>query len=815
MPLNRAINAILEITNRVPGITRAFLLYRFIQLLSLPVVALYFVARLLTSRAYQPHFVERLGILPRSFSRTKPGAIWFHAVSVGEVASSIPLIRNMRAEQPLLPIFLSTSTPAGRQAALRQASDLVSGIFYAPVDYVSCVRRCLRVLRPALVVVLETEIWPNLYREARAAGAGLAIVNGRISNKSWPRYRGFRWFFSPILKLPDLVFTQTATDEARYLELGTPAERLRAGVNLKYDAVARAETPANALPDFKASHVWIAASTVGPNERGSAHKHRVDEDDLVLAAFQRLATEFPQLLVILAPRQPSRFEEVARKLEKANISHIRRTVLTSERDLALPGVLLLDTIGELAGLYPLADAVFVGGSIAPRGGHNIIEPAGAGAAIVIGPHMHNFESIANDFLGARAVLQIQTADDLLPTVRNLLADRARAREFGRRARHVVSSHRGAASAIARELWALYFASTPRPVHNLLVTALLRALARLWIWGGHSKRRREQQYAFSVRPLPVPVISVGSLTVGGAGKTPFTSYLASRLRQKAYSPGILTRGYRRRSPASAIILAAGASIPAGFTGDEAQIFLRAAHTPLGIGSNRYQCAQILLRQFPETDVLVLDDGFQHARLQRTLDIVLIDGLDPFGQEDVVPLGRLREPLSALGRADVLVVTRAENDLRYRAISARLGELNPRAPVFRTRFVVRGWRDAEGTRISPPVGRVAAFCGLGNPENFWRTLESLGLDVVFRWEFDDHHAYKPFELKRVAHQGLCHGAEMVVTTEKDWINCPPHVAKTVAPLTLAWLEIELQIEDEPRFLAVVETALRKTRPFPLAR
>ncbi len=771
-------------------------------------MALYFAARLLTDRAYQRHFVERLGVLPRSFSRTKPGAIWFHAVSAGEVASSITLIRNMRAEQPRIPVYLSTSTPAGRQTALRQAAGLVDGIFYAPIDYISCVRRCLRMIRPALVVILETEIWPNLFKEARDAGAGLVVVNGRISNRAWRRYRAWRWFFCAIMQLPDFVFTQSAIDRERYLELGVPQPKLGINVNLKYDVPATGE-PALPLTNFNPSHIWIAASTVGPDERGSAHKHTVDEDDLVIAAFQQLSAEFLGLLLVLAPRQPARFDAVARKLEQADIRFVRRSALKLDGDMDLvPGVLLLDTIGELASLYTFADAVFVGGSIAPRGGHNIIEPASAAAAIVIGPHMENFQGIVQDFREAAAIKQIQHGEELLPAIRDLLADRTQAEELGRRAQQVVSLRRGAVQSVVQRLWPIYFASTPRPTHNFFARVVLGALAHAWIWGGRWKRRTGEQLSYAVRPLAVPVVSVGGITVGGAGKTPVTNYLAIRLRQRGSWPAILTRGYQRRSPSKDIILPPGASMPAAFTGDEAQIFLRSADVPLGIGAYRYECAQILLRQFPETNILLLDDGFQHSRLQRSLDVVVIDGLDPFGQENVIPLGRLREPLSALARADIFVVTRAENDLRFQTIAARLREFNPIAPAFRTRLIGRCFRDSQGESIPDPSGKqVAAFCGLGNPDNFWNTLESLGMDVVFKWGFADHHAYKPVELKRIAHHAICHGAEILITTEKDWINCPPHVERTIAPLRLAWLEIELELEDEARFLPLIESVIRK--------
>jgi 3-deoxy-D-manno-octulosonic-acid transferase len=732
-----------------------------------------------------------------------------HAVSVGEVLSAIPLIRSLQAAEPLVPIYLSTSTIAGRIAADRRASTLGDRIFYAPLDYVSCVRRTLRVIRPALLVVLETEIWPNLYYETKQCGAALVIANGRISDRTWPRYRRLRWFFAPVLELADALFVQGAADRDRYLRLGAPAAKVHVGGNLKYDA--SAAPSAGALPDFGAEHIWIAASTVGPNERGSLARHSVDEDGIVIRAFQALAVEFPRLLLILAPRQPARFEEVARKLQRSGVSFLRRTQLGARAlpELELPAVLLLDTVGELAAAYPQAHVVFVGGSIAPRGGHNILEPAAAGAPIIVGPHMQNFASLARDFLDAKAMLQIQGGEALTAAVRDLLLDRDTAVQLGERARRLVEQQRGASERIAKRLWPLFYSSSLRTRRNLFARSILRSLAFIWRKGGEVRRRHYERYAASVPPVAAPVISVGGITVGGSGKTPFTTYLAARLDERGYSPAILTRGYRRRSPARDLVFPPGAKVPAAFTGDEAQIFLRRAIGPIGIGCNRYETAQILRFQFPSTNVLLLDDGFQQGRLNRDFDIVLIDGLDPFGGEEVVPLGRLREPLAALDRAHAFVVTRAENDLRYRTICERLREYNSSAPIFRTRLVARHWRNFRTGAVSQELGvqRVAAFCGLGNPQSFWSTLESLGLEVVFRWAFQDHHSYKARELQRIAHQARVHGAEILVTTEKDRINCSNQIASAIAPLDLAWLEIQLELEDEVRFFAILERVLAR--------
>ncbi|MBV9081614.1 MAG: hypothetical protein JOZ62_02975, partial [Acidobacteriaceae bacterium] len=321
--------AILEVTSRVLRITPALLLYRLLQLVSFPFVFLYIMARLAFRRAYWSHFGERLGFLPRTFSRTKSGCIWLHAVSAGEVISAVPLIQQLRADQPRIPIYLSTSTLAGRRAAEHRLMAQVDGIFYAPYDYVSCVRRVLRRIRPALLLILETEIWPNLFNEAKRCGVGLAIVNARISDRSWPRYRRARRFFGGILCLPDLVMVQSATDRSRFAELGATESKLYALGNLKYDAaILRRET--THIPTFGAQHIWIAASTVGPNERGSSVRHTIDEDQFVIAGFQNLAAEFPGLLLILAPRQPDRFDEVVIKLKNAGVPFLRRTELRLE-----------------------------------------------------------------------------------------------------------------------------------------------------------------------------------------------------------------------------------------------------------------------------------------------------------------------------------------------------------------------------------------------------------------------------------------------------------------------------------------------------
>jgi 3-deoxy-D-manno-octulosonic-acid transferase len=739
-----------------------------------------------------------------------------HAVSVGEVASAVPLLRALRERYPSVPRYLSTSTLAGRAIAERDVLPLVHGVFFSPLDFVSMVRKVLRTIRPSLLLVLETEIWPNLFAETKLAGAQIVLLNARISDRAWPRYRRWTWFFRPVLTLPDLVAVQSTTDYRRYLELGVPAEKLRVEANLKYDTTAGSE-PLD-LETYGAEHIWIAASTVGPNEKGSLVAHQVDEDDIVLDAFTQLASEIPDLLLIVAPRQPVRFDEVAGKLRARGLNFERRSAVKggSAKKLRLPGILLLDTVGELARIYSLAGAVFVGGSLAPRGGHNIIEPAAAGAAVIVGPHMHNFAAITNDFLEASAIVQINDAQDLARCVRALLLNRDLARTVGGRAQNLVRQKAGVSARIVEDVLPPHMLGRSGKPRNSITRALLSGLAWLWEAGGAAKRRRSERYARSAPPLHRPVVSIGGITIGGSGKTPFVKYLANEMTLRGWAPAILTRGYGRKSSRSDLMFEVGAKVPSSLTGDEAQIFLRSAGVPVGIGSNRYRVAQLVERRFPDRDVFVLDDGFQHALLKRDFDVVLIDGLDPWGGEAVVPVGRLREPLDALRRAHAFVVTRCDSDRRFRGISERLAQIKSDAPVFRSRLKVLGWRDLDGKPVEQiPGARAAAFCALGNPQAFWDTLASSGIRTVLQETFRDHHRYTSGELQRLARRARRQSADCLVTTEKDWINLPVDSEKALGGMSLLWLEIGVVLDDPEGFFSLLDDALRRSAQVPASR
>jgi 3-deoxy-D-manno-octulosonic-acid transferase len=712
---------------------------------------------------------ERFGFLPPSFKATGPGSFWFHAVSVGEVLSAVELIRRVRETQPYAEIFVSVGTLAGRQVADQKLAGLANGVFYAPLDFRSAVRRVLRRIRPAVVIVLETEIWPNLYRESKRAGASLLVVNGRISDRALPRYRRWSWFFWHVLRWPDAILVQSQQDRDRYLIAGAPEDRVRVAGNLKYDFT----PPASGIAaDLGGEPMWVAASTTAPVEPGDP-----DEDDVVIEAFKRISVRHPRLLLVLAPRRPERFPVVAAKLAQAGVSYAIRSQ-AGFSNVTLPGVLLLDSIGELAGLFERATVVFMGGTLPRRGGHNILEPAYFGKPVIVGPHMENFAAIMDEFSAAEAVVKIDRADQLAAAVESLLENPAHAAEIGARARALAMAKRGIADHIVEQLLRAADESVPDPPHTLEARITRGPLAAIWRAGHWANIARSRS-----KKLDTPVVSIGAVAMGGAGKSPLVAHLAQRLSEAGRNPAILTRGYGRKSRLD-VIVPRGVSQSVEQTGDEAQAYVRQAAAHVGIGGDRYEIGRRMEREL-NPDVFLLDDGFQHFRLRRDQDIVLIDALDPLGG-GIFPLGRLREPLKALSRAEVVVITRAEN--RHVGIERLIRRYNPRARIFRARIVAR----VEGGELASPVG---AFCGLGQPRTFWRTLETLGINASPRLVFRDHHRYTAGDLEEIARQAADAGAGALVTTEKDLMNLP---AGVVLPLKIYCLRIGIEIENEAELL-----------------
>ena len=743
----------------------------------------YLLARVLGDRRYFSTLRERLGELSALWQKTASEAIWLHAVSVGEVLAAVPLVEELRHQSPRTPIFVSVSTLAGREMAAKRLAPLTEGIFFAPLDYVWMVRRVLRRIRPSVLVILETEIWPNLFREAKRNGCGVVMVNGRISDRALPRYRRFARVFAPVLALCDRILVQSDEMRERFVVAGAPPGIVEVGGNLKYDfrlEPLAADSPVRAfIAAEQGRPIWIAAST--------STDGRVEEEDDVIEAQRAL----PGWRLIVAPRKPHRFDIVAEKLDTSGLRWTRRTALEDEG----ADVLLLDSIGELAGTFEHADAVFMGGTISDMGGHNILEPAMAGKPVIAGQHLENFREIEQHFERHHAVMRIATGAELADAVIRAAGDR----ELGRRGLLAAGMKGGAAKRAADAVMALYDSRYPctRPMQPRW--ACLWLLAQMWRVGSARDRRRKLARR---KRLPVPVISVGNITAGGTVKTPVTLELLNDFMP--LKPGLLTRGYGRHSPDIVLLPKGDERPPIERTGDEAQLYMRSIHVPIGIGADRAETGARLLRE-ADVGVLFLDDGFQHLQLARDFDLVLIDALMPFGGGHLLPLGRLREPLEGLGRADAFLITRSRAAANLKAIVSVLRRYNPDAPIYFAWLENRRWTNLKGEWLDARAfsgAKAVAFCGLGNPESFWRSLADVGVSPVERHFYGDHHRYTPNELRRLAQHSRESGAEVLLTTAKDAVNLCPEFEAVAAPMKVYWLEIGVGIDRLDDLLARIE-------------
>jgi 3-deoxy-D-manno-octulosonic-acid transferase len=436
-----------------------YFVYSFLMGCAALLTSPYWLIQGLRHGKYLSNLGERLGLsIPglEKLPSNRPGAIWIHAVSVGEALSGVTLARRLKDAHPQRPLFISTTTQTGYTLA-KQRMPFADAVIYFPLDWSFCVRRVLEAVKPAVVVILETEIWPNFLREAQRRGIQVLFVSGRISDRSFTRWQtwfgSLGFFLRPLLKsaLSDVsaFLMQTQEDAGRILALGAPAERVQVSGNLKYDLELPAPTPLSQWLEEEChrrgrSPLIVAGSVVAT------------EEPLALIAFGVVQGDFPRALLVLAPRKPERFTAAAEFIEESHRKFVRRTELpvpgpaaalaSNGNQNSIPddaSVLLLDSIGELASLYRLADGVFVGGSLVSSGGHNILEPAAFGKVAVFGPSMENFGTMAARFVESRAAIQVESPEDAGVEMIHLLKDPAKMQRMGGTAKQLVETSRGA------------------------------------------------------------------------------------------------------------------------------------------------------------------------------------------------------------------------------------------------------------------------------------------------------------------------------------------------------------------------------------
>src|SRR5512141_905236 len=395
----------------------------------------------LLSRKRRASLPDRIGLrgAPRQSNADGRPAVWVHAVSVGETLAAVPLLRLLRRRVPGARLLVSSVTLTGRETAVKSLSGAVDEGFYFPFDLPGLCGRTIDRVRPDVVVIVETEIWPNFIAACASRGIPVVIVNGRLSKRSFAGYMRFRWFFSPILRTLRTISAQTAEDAERFAALGAPRENVTVGGNLKFD-VSPPETGASPLSGLLLREKAAGAT---PTVAGSTHD---GEGAQLLRAFLSAREADPSVGLLLAPRHPERFDAVEALIRREGVSMVRRTAIPHGAEHLPETVLLLDTVGELSSAYAAADLAFVGGSLVPKGGHNVLEPAWHGVPTIVGPHMENFREIADAFLAGDALIRVAGEEELVDRLRRFAADPGFFRETGQRAKELLETFRGASEA---------------------------------------------------------------------------------------------------------------------------------------------------------------------------------------------------------------------------------------------------------------------------------------------------------------------------------------------------------------------------------
>ncbi len=415
----------------------AYLIYNTLITIFLIFAAPYFLFRGIIDPRFRKELIQRMGFLP-TLSLKKP--IWVHAASVGEVICSIPLIKRIKKNFPQSEIVITTMTRTGHETARTQISE-ANAVLLFPIDHPLFLRRTIAKIRPGLLLIAETEIWPNLLMSCGKKGIPIVLFNGRISEKSFRRYLLFKFFFKDCLRQISLFLMQTEEDRDRMIKIGAAIDKMRVVGNLKFDqpfpSFTPLQTPAKSL-HLRGKETLLIA--------GSTHS---GEEEILIKLFKDLREIDSHLVLLLAPRHLDRLEEVERVLKKESILWRRKTLLSSDQERSngeqkdLPEVILLDTMGELMNLYSLGTLIFIGGTLVPVGGHNPIEPLFFKKCVLFGPHMFHFQEISRQLVEAGGAIQVRSSEDLASRLKRLLSDERSRKEVGEKGYQFLQKHRGA------------------------------------------------------------------------------------------------------------------------------------------------------------------------------------------------------------------------------------------------------------------------------------------------------------------------------------------------------------------------------------
>ncbi len=809
-------------------------LYNLAAILVVIIIIPVFAIRSIREKGFVERIKQSLGFFPDGAldKVAKKNCIWVHAASVGEIVATSPLIKEFRREFPKSPILVSVVTTAGYEMANRIIKD-ADAIIYFPLDLPFIAASVLRRIHPRIFMPVETELWPNFLKNARQMHIPVMMVNGRISDKSVKRYKYMFSILTDMIGTVKFFAMQSYIDGEYIKQLGAPEELVTVTGNTKFD-----QTYTDVTPEQRANFY----QTMGLNSEdeiliaGSTHRN---EEEHLIKAFKAVRESHPTAKMIIAPRETLRTREVVGICKSAGYKVATRTEL-QKRTPANEDVIIVDTVGELGRLYALGTVVYVGGTLSENGGgHNILEPAAHGKAIIIGYHMENFKETHALFKDRNACVTVNTPEELALETKKLFDDEVRRKQLEDETLKIILENRGAArksAVLLRKVLTEYEAKENK--HHPRTTQKIENLKTYFIDLVHSKEVHgvvmnifmafmfilsliyEQlvnlkllAYKLGIsgkQKLNCYVISLGNITVGGTGKTPTAQRLARDIRDLGYKVVILNRGYRAKWHGEVGIVSDGKKLQmtAAEAGDEA--FMLAKHlpnVPVLIGAERALTGKYAIEHFG-AEVAILDDGYQHWQLERDLDILLVDAVNVFGNGYILPRGTLRESMSHISRADVCLITKVDQAEAgaVEDIRKTVGKYNSAAQVVesihqpRCFIQLSDWFEnlaQEGIAIEKISGKkVMAVSAIGNPASFERTLTDMGAEVIESLRYPDHHEYTMKEMQEVLQQADALDAEAIVITEKDAVKIPEEVAQAnwSIPIFVICVEVKFQVGGE---------------------
>ncbi|WP_026761640.1 tetraacyldisaccharide 4'-kinase [Selenomonas artemidis] len=832
-------------------------LYNLAAILIVTIIIPIFVLRATRERGFIERIKQSFGFYPQETIDKVAGknAIWVHAASVGEIVATSPLVREFRKVFPDSPILVSVVTTGGYEMAHRIIKD-ADAIIYFPLDLPFLASRVVGRIRPRVFLPVETELWPNFLKKAKQLDVPVMMVNGRISDRSVKQYKYLFGMLREMIGTVKCFAMQSSIDADYIMRLGAPRELVTVTGNTKFDQAytsVSAEERAALIEELGlsgASRIMIAGST-----------HR-GEEELVLAAFKAVREKDPGVRLIIAPREVLRTMEVEHLCRKAGFTVTTRKELQKGDAARGEDIVILDTVGELGRVYGLGDVIYIGGSLIPHGGHNILEPAAHGKAIIVGNQMFNFKDIHALFRNRNAVVTVTNGEELTRETLRLFGDAAERARLEAETLAIINENKGASEKSARilvEMLETYESRRSIRAQERIVGHRVRATQKVanfqtyFIDLVHDKEVRGISrrlimgvfYVFSLiyeqlvnlkltmyrwgwakkERLGCYVISLGNVTVGGTGKTPTAQHLAREISDMGYRVAILNRGYRAKWRGEVGIVSDGHTLKmdAETAGDEA--FMLAKHlpnVPVLIGAQRAVTGRYAIEHFG-AEVAILDDGYQHWQLERDMDILLVDAVNVFGNGYLLPRGTLREPLSHIDRADVCLMTKVDQAApgAIAHIWETFRSYNQDGLILESihqprQFVrLSDWYEdiaAGGVPVTEMEGKkVLAVSAIGNPASFEQTLADLGIEMVESMRYPDHHDYGERDMAEVLYRAETLGVEAIVITEKDAVKVPGDVvrAKWRIPMYVISVEVTLQKGREEFFQELKRQLAEKLR------